>query len=218
MTVFGNVRKRIDPSVFGRLEWLRRSSARLLIFGLGFSTAFASFPSGPFSVSPQSTPSSPKMKRNFLSWNFFDLGITGRLIVGYEHVFQIADRSYGLFAQYTSPQNYIFKGLLTTHTADKPTRDMFEFPSGTEFFVHFYGRRGLGAMKSFLRVGLSVLRLVGETKNAVYLPIGLGARTELFGNFHIMLTLSTLKLKITGSRSYNIVLVDPFAVMVEFNF
>jgi len=140
------------------------------------------------------------------------------MILGYERVFKIADRSLGFYVQLNSPQNKVFNGLLTTKYSDKPTRDMFEFPSGTEFFVHFYGRRGIGAMKSFLRVGLSVLRIVGETKSAIYLPIGLGARTALSNNFHILLTLSTLKLKIAGSRNYNIVLVDPFAVMMEFNF
>jgi hypothetical protein len=153
-----------------------------------------------------------------LSWNFLDLPITGRLIVGFEHVFQIADRSFGLYAQYNSPQNYVFDGILTTKYADKPTGDMFEFPSGAEFFVHFYGKRGAKSIKSFLRSGLSVLKIVGETKSAVYLPVGLGVRTEFFGKFHIFMTLSTLKLKITGSRKYNIVLVDPFAVMVELNF
>lgn len=158
------------------------------------------------------------MKKNYFSWNFLDLGITGRLIVGYEHVFQIGDRSYGLYAQFNSPQNYVVKGILTTQYADIPTRDMFEFPSGAEFFVHFYGKRGAGSIKSFLRSGLSFLKIVGETKSAVYLPVGLGVRTELFGKFHIFMTLSTLKLKITGSRNYNIVLVDPFAVMVELNF
>lgn len=190
----------------------------ILFLGLGFTPAFASLSDDQASPSAKASLSSSKLKRNFVSWNFLDLPITGRLIVGCEHVFQIGDRSYGLYAQYNSPQNYVFKGILTTQYADKPTGDMFEFPSGAEFFAHFYGKRGAGSIKSFLRAGLSFLKIVGEAKSAVYLPIGLGVRAEFWGKFHILTTLSTLKLKITGSRNYNIVLVDPFAVMVELNF
>jgi len=193
-------------------------STCILFLGLGFTPAFASLSDDQVSTSAKTSLSSSKLKKNFVSWNFLDLPITGRLIVGYEHVFQIADRSYGLYAQYNSPQNYVFKGILTSKYYDKPTGDMFEFPSGAEFFVHFYGKRGTKSIKSFLRSGLSFLKIVGETESAVYLPVGLGARTELSGNFHIWITLSTLKLKISGNRKYNIVLVDPFAVMVEFNF
>jgi len=195
----------------------RIRTAVVAFFAVGFLSVSNSFPSPPSTDSPEAAPSSPIAFHNLVSWNFFECAMSGRWMFSGEQVFRIAGRSVGLNALYSSRPNVACKGVLTGYNKGKSSGDAYEFFSGVEFFIHYYGKPQSRGMRYFPRIGLSFVQAPEEEGGATYLSAGPGVRAFYGKNFHLFLSLSTVKFKISGNAKYSPFLMNLFSVMVGFN-
>ena len=114
--------------------------ALIFFFTFGLSAAFASHPPDPFQDPPQAPPVARTAHKNYLSWNPIDLAFTGRVTIGYERLFRLGSRYYGLYVQYTSPMNTVFTGIVTGRQTPFALSDEIQFPSGVDVYLYFHGK------------------------------------------------------------------------------
>jgi len=183
----------------------RHFAAAALVFlsFLGFIGWPAPACAGQASKPPQAPPAAQSAHKTYLSWNPLDLFLSGRLSFGVEHIFRFGNRYFGFYAQYTSPMNSIMNGMVTSGDTADELADEIQFPRSLEFFVNFYGKGRAKALRSYPRIGLSLMKNPAERDSAVYLAIGPCGRLSLGRNFHVTLALTTLKFKLWGGRNYN---------------
>ena len=94
----------------------------------------------------------------------------------------------------------------------------YVYPSGIDLYVCYYGSGTARKMRYYPRIGLSVLRAEGESEIGTYVSFGPSGRVLFGKNGHATIALTTLKIKLTGNRRYNIFLLPVFDIMVGFNF
>jgi hypothetical protein len=183
----------------------------------------------PFSVSAASAftdeapPQKPapipvKIHKNYFSWNPLDLILTGRMVVGYERVFKVGSRTFGLYAQYTSPMNSVWGGIMTAWQNKYSLSDEVIYPSGFELYVNYYAKGRPRQMRYFPRLGLSVLRAPEAIERALYMSIGPCAKVPIGKNGHVVLALTTFKFKLAGNKNYSWMLLPVFDFMVGLDF
>jgi hypothetical protein len=197
---------------------LRELSAGLFLLAFGISSAFAQAPSEDPQPRPQAPPAARTAHRNYFAWNPMDLFFTGRLTVGFEHIFRIGERYYGLFVQHSSPMNSVFPGMLTVNATPASMADEFTYPESLDVFLCLHGRGRTRAMRYYPRIGLSSILNQGETERGLYLAFGPCGRMSFGKYFHITFGLTTLKIKLRGNSNYNwlqLPLID-FTLGLEF--
>ncbi len=184
----------------------------------GFSTASASPDAEQAKPLPQAPPAAKTAHKNYLSWNPLDLVLSGRFSVGYEHIFLLGERYYGLYVQFTSPMNSVIGGIVTNRVTTTALSDEFPFPSSFDFYLCLHGRGRSRTMRYFPRIGLSRLRNTGQSEWGTYLAFGPCGRVSFGKNFQVTFALSTLKLKLQGNREYNWMQLPVFDFMVGLEF
>jgi len=156
--------------------------------------------------------------KNYVAWNPLDMFFSGRFSVGCERIFRLGDRYFGVFAQYTSPMNSVFKGMVTAHQKNVALSDEFQFPSGVDIYLCYHGKGRTRTMRYFPRVGLSFLKNPGMVETATYLAFGPCGRVAFGKNFNVTFGLTTLKIKLWGNRNYNWMQLPLFDFTVGFDF
>lgn len=198
--------------------------ALFLLSSLGTSTAFALFPSDspqnppPAAQAAPAPPAAQRANKNYLSWNPLDVVFSGRLTLGYERMFRIGSRYFGLYFQYTSPMNYIFKGMVTSKDTAVSLSDEIQFPETVDFFINYYGPGRSRGIRYFPRIGLSLVKNPEQTERALYLAIGPSGRAIFGKHIHFVWALTTLKFKLSGNKYYSWMQFPVFDLMVGIDF
>lgn len=174
-----------------------------LLFAVGLPAAMASFPVDESQNPPQAPPAAKMAHKNYFSWNPLDMLFSGRFSIGYERIFRVGDRYFGVFAQYTSPMNSVFNGMVTAHQKSVALSDEFQFPSGVDIYLCYHGKGRTRTMRYFPRVGLSFLKNPDVAETGTYLAFGPCGRFAFGKNFHVTFALTTIKIKLQGSKKYN---------------
>lgn len=197
---------------------LRLPPAILLFLMIGISAAFAQAPFEDSQVRPQAPPAARMAHKNYISWNPLDLLLSGRLSVGYEHIFRIGERYFGLSAHYTSPMNSVFGGIVTNFQTGQALSDEFTFPTSVDVFLCLHGKGRSRAMRYYPRIGLSSILNPEEKDRCLYLAFGPCGRITFSKSFHVTFALTTLKLKLQQNKGYNWLQlpVFDFSVGIEF--
>jgi len=190
----------------------------LILFGLGYTTAFGfSFP-GQTQQPPQKQSPAPKVHKTYISVNLLDPLMSGRLTIGLDRIIPIRGHYVGLCLQYTSPVNSVMRGLVTQKDNATTFSKEYQFPSSFDAFLCYYLKTQAVNGWYYARLGLSFVRNPGDTETATYLAIGPSARLIFGKNFHLTVGLSTLKFKLQGSRKYGLLILPLYDVAVGINF
>ena len=189
-----------------------------LIFAVGLSAATAAFPVDESQTPPQAPPAAILAHKNYFVWNPLDMLFSGRFSVGGERIFRLGDRYFGVYAQYTSPMNSVFNGMVTAHQKNVALSDEFQFPSGFDVYLCYHGKGRTRTMRYFPRIGLSFLNNPGVSETATYVAFGPCGRFAFGKNFNVTFALTTLKIKLKGSKDYNWLQLPLFDFMVGIDF